>query len=228
MKGLRAALAVAAILVACHRVGAFEAVITSDKLGDRETGVQDAQVPPSRLGERHLPASTFRSREAAGGLTASNPGSLFRLREVPSGLRERTGALLTELKAKEQDGKILIDLPGDVLFDFDRSDIRADARPVLAKLVEVLAAWPDAPVAIEGHTDAKGSDAYNQALSERRAVSVAAWLAAQKVARERLATSGLGESKPVVPNVRPDGSDDPEGRQKNRRVTFVIGQPERR
>ena len=78
-------------------------------------------------------------------------------------------------------------------------------------------------VSIEGHTDGKGSDTYNQNLSERRAESVRHWFTAiEKLNRVGFETKGWGARKPVAPNQKPDGSDDPDGRQKNRRVEIVV------
>jgi len=78
-------------------------------------------------------------------------------------------------------------------------------------------------VRIEGHTDAKGSEAYNKQLSIRRAESVKSWLIEKEGLGDRsFSTEGFGAKKPVAPNVKPDGSDDPEGRQKNRRVEIVL------
>ena len=77
---------------------------------------------------------------------------------------------------------------------------------------------------IEGYTDSKGSEAYNKGLSEDRAQSVADWLAeVEGLDGGTFDVVGFGEAKPVAPNEKPDGSDDPEGRQKNRRVEIVIG-----
>lgn len=132
-------------------------------------------------------------------------------------------AVLEELGAKVTAQEIKIDLAADVLFDFDQADLRADARDELAKVGEVLSAHPGAPVTIEGHTDAKGGDAYNQRLSERRAESVKRWLVQNAAADAgRITTRGWGEIRPVTPNTRPDGSDDPEGRQRNRRVEITL------
>jgi outer membrane protein OmpA-like peptidoglycan-associated protein len=78
-------------------------------------------------------------------------------------------------------------------------------------------------VRIEGHTDGKGAAAYNQKLSERRAAAVQKWLAEREGLRVKFATRGFGATKPVAPNAKPDGSDDPDGRQKNRRVEIVFG-----
>lgn len=109
----------------------------------------------------------------------------------------------------------------DFLFDFDRADLRPDATPALAELQERIASAGKKST-IEGHTDAVGSDDYNQKLSERRAAAVRNALVGRGSAPDTLATLGYGESKPVAPNQNADGSDNPQGRQKNRRVEIVI------
>ena len=130
-------------------------------------------------------------------------------------------AALEALGAAVEEKQIRIDLAADVLFDFDSADLRPEAGPALQKVGEVLAAYPGAVVLIEGHTDAKGSDSYNRKLSERRAKSVVKWLTRNGAANKMIA-KGLGETSPVAPNEKPDGSDDPEGRQKNRRVAITV------
>jgi outer membrane protein OmpA-like peptidoglycan-associated protein len=112
-----------------------------------------------------------------------------------------------------------------VLFDFDKADLRAEAAPVLERVANVVRSDPKAAPVIEGHTDGKGSDQYNQALSERRALSVRQWLVSHGVTAG-MAVRGWGRSKPVEPNTLPNGADNPEGRQKNRRVeiTFTTAQ----
>ena len=125
---------------------------------------------------------------------------------------------LKELKAEVTAAEIKIDLAADVLFDFDKASIKKEAEPSLQNLATVLKANPGAAVTIEGHTDAKGADAYNQTLSEQRAASVKQWLVANaQVNGANISTRGWGKSKPVTHNAKPDGSDDPEGRAKNRR-----------
>lgn len=196
---------------------------TDAPTGERPTSSARKDIGHSLWRPRALPSSTFMPRPSGSSLSAKPAASGFRLKEVPAKLRERTQTLLREFGAREKDGRIVISLPGDVLFDFDKSDIRADARPALGRLIEVLKAYPKAPVLIEGHTDAKGEDAYNLALSDRRAASVKAYLARGKIAVSRLSMHGLGETRPVALNTKPDGSDDPDGRQRNRRVEFIIG-----
>lgn len=130
---------------------------------------------------------------------------------------------LADLGAQVTENEIKIALSGDILFDFDKDSLRPDAVPTLEKIAEVLRQYPDAPVLIEGHTDSKGKEAYNQNLSERRAQSVRYWLVGNAGADgSRIGAKGWGESRPAVPNEKPDGSDDPEGRQKNRRVEITI------
>ena len=105
----------------------------------------------------------------------------------------------------------------------DKSTIKKEAEPSLRNLPTVLKANADAAVTIEGHTDAKGADAYNQTLSEQRAASVKQWLVTNaQVSGANITTRRLGKSKPIAHNTKPDGSDDPEGRAKNRRVQIIV------
>lgn len=129
--------------------------------------------------------------------------------------------VLRDLGAKVTGQEVSIDLPADVLFDFDKADLRPDADASLTMVAEIARAYTG-PIRIEGHSDSKGDEAYNQALSERRGASVKKWLVAKGITAARIATRGWGESKPAAPNTMPDGRDNPEGRQKNRRVEIVI------
>ena len=138
-----------------------------------------------------------------------------------SGKSEALGAALKDLGAVTSPTEIRIALNSDVLFDFDKATILPKAFPELQKVAIVLKSYPNAACTIEGHTDAVGNDGYNQTLSERRADAVKEWLVANGVTA-RLTTRGWGRSKPVAPNKRPNGQDDPEGRQKNRRVEIVV------
>jgi outer membrane protein OmpA-like peptidoglycan-associated protein len=130
-------------------------------------------------------------------------------------------AALKDLGAKVTEREIKIELAADVLFDFDKADLRPEAGPALAKVAAILGSYPGASTAIEGHTDGKGADQYNQRLSERRAESVRRWLAANGVAA-KMTSRGWGKAKPVAPNTKSNGADDPDGRQKNRRVEITV------
>ena len=132
-------------------------------------------------------------------------------------------SVLKDLGAKVTAQEIRIELAADVLFDFDKHDLRPEAIPSLQKVAEVLRSRAGSPVTIDGHSDGKGSDAYNQPLSEKRAQAVRNWLVKSGgVTAAGITTKGWGKSKPIVPNTRPDGSDDPDGRKKNRRVEITV------
>ncbi|MEX0734500.1 MAG: OmpA family protein [Steroidobacteraceae bacterium] len=123
---------------------------------------------------------------------------------------------LKELKAQVTPQEIKIDLSADVLFDFDKSDLKPAAQTQLGNLLTVVNSRPNASVAIEGHTDVRGDAAYNQALSQRRAESVRAWLVAQGVAASRLSAKGAGKARPLkTGNTEVD-------HQANRRVEIRI------
>jgi len=110
-----------------------------------------------------------------------------------------------------------------VLFDFDKATIKPESDAVLARAAAALAKEGTAHIEVQGHTDAIGTDAYNQTLSEARARSVMVWLTQHGIAADRLTAKGYGKTVPVADN----GSD--EGRAKNRRVEIAkIGcQPKR-
>jgi outer membrane protein OmpA-like peptidoglycan-associated protein len=127
-----------------------------------------------------------------------------------------------DLQLKETDTEIRIELAADVLFDFDKSDIRPQAQQALKQVASIIREKTRGTVRIEGHTDSKGSDPYNQKLSVARANSVKNWLIQKEgLKKVTFSTAGLGAKKPAVSNTKPDGSDDPEGRQKNRRVEII-------
>jgi outer membrane protein OmpA-like peptidoglycan-associated protein len=138
---------------------------------------------------------------------------------VSSGIQ----GVLQDLGAKITEHEVRIELDADVLFDFDKYKLRTEAADSLRKVGEVAKSFGNSPVLVEGHTDSKGSPPYNMKLSENRAVSVKNWLVQNAgVSASRITTRGWGETKPVARNIMPDGSDDPVGRQKNRRVEITI------
>ncbi len=111
----------------------------------------------------------------------------------------------------------------DVLFDFDKSDLRPNAQEALGRVADIIRERKPRAVRVIGHTDALGSDDYNRALSLRRATSVQTWLATNGGGGlPPMQVEGRGESEPVAPNTTSDGRDDPEGRQKNRRVEVLL------
>lgn len=111
---------------------------------------------------------------------------------------------------------IVVEFSEKILFGFDKSDLSASAEGNLDKLVAVLKEYPDTNIEIQGHTDSKGSDSYNQGLSQRRATAVATYLRNRGVSASRITTKGYGETAPVASN------DTEDGRAQNRRVNFLI------
>lgn len=103
-----------------------------------------------------------------------------------------------------------------VNFDFDKSTLRPDAIPILDEAARTLTTESSLQVSVEGHTDSRGTDAYNDALSLRRAHTVQKYLGDHGVDRSRLTVIGHGESKPVASN------DTDDGRAQNRRVELLV------
>jgi len=140
----------------------------------------------------------------------------------------RNRELIAELKrknleARETDRGVVVNLP-DVLFEFNRSTLTSDARTKVRDIADVLDEQRvrNRQVSVEGHTDSIGSDQYNQRLSEKRAETVASALEAEGVNADRIRTRGFGKKYPIAPNKNSDGSDNPAGRAKNRRVEVII------
>ena len=130
---------------------------------------------------------------------------------------------INDLGAKVGEMEISVALSADILFDFDKADIKPTAETELTKLGLIIREKRTGDVTIIGHTDAKGSDNYNMGLSDRRADSVKNWLVKYaQINAEVITTEGLGETQPIAPNVKADGSDDIDGRTKNRRVDVII------
>jgi outer membrane protein OmpA-like peptidoglycan-associated protein len=136
---------------------------------------------------------------------------------------EDMGGKIENIAVKETSTEVRIDLAADVLFDFDKADLLPKAQQTLAQAASIIRDKAKGSVRIDGYTDAKGSDAYNQRLSERRAAAVETWFKTQGNLKSiSFVVRGFGAKNPVAPNTKADGSDNPEGRKKNRRVEIVI------
>lgn len=128
-----------------------------------------------------------------------------------------------EIKNKVPDAKvervgegIVVEFSSNVLFAFDKFDLSTEAMANLDKLVTVLNEYPDTNIELQGHTDSKGTEAYNQTLSEKRATSVSNYLVSKNISASRLVVKGFGELFPKYDN------ETDEGRAQNRRVEFLI------
>lgn len=111
---------------------------------------------------------------------------------------------------------IVVEFSSNVLFAFDKSNLSDDAKTNLDKLVKVLNSYPDTNIEVQGHTDNKGSESYNQTLSEKRATEVSNYLSVKNIASNRVTIKGFGETVPKYDNATA------EGRTQNRRVEFLI------
>jgi len=129
-------------------------------------------------------------------------------------LREQLAG--TGVDVVRKDNNLTLNMPGNITFRTDSADLSADFYPILSKVSGTLIEYGDTVIEVAGHTDSTGSADYNQALSERRAQSVAAYLTSQGVKQPRLIVVGDGENHPVASN------DTSEGRQQNRRVELTI------
>lgn len=157
-------------------------------------------------------------------LELGDPGPPYQFKVLDLVFRvDDIGGRVEDLVVRESDTEVRVELAADVLFDFDKADLVPQAEETLNRAAEfVKQRSRGGVIRIEGYTDAKGSASYNLKLSRRRAESVQNWFLTHGLAGMHFSSEGYGADKPVAPNTRPDGADDPEGRQKNRRVEIVI------
>jgi outer membrane protein OmpA-like peptidoglycan-associated protein len=116
---------------------------------------------------------------------------------------------------------IVVEFSSNVLFAFDKSNLSDASKTSLDKLVKVLNGYPDTNIEVQGHTDSKGSETYNQTLSESRAKTVSGYLSTNGIKGDRISIKGFGESAPKYTNETADG------RSQNRRVEFLIAANEK-
>ncbi|MES2540609.1 MAG: OmpA family protein [Pseudomonadota bacterium] len=129
---------------------------------------------------------------------------------------ELRGSLNSNISVTNTGEYLIVNMPQDLLFATDSASVRPDLRADLNTVAASLLRYPNSRIEVIGHTDNTGSAAYNQDLSQRRAVSVASVLREGGVPGSRVAAFGRGEDQPVASNLTPDG------RAKNRRVEIII------
>lgn len=166
-------------------------------------------------------AVSFEGKTAAGANVKPESTDLYR----PGGsLYTPVGALTS---VHESPKELRLTLASDILFDFDKATIRPDAKAALDRVAEIVRSTSHGVVGIWGFSDSMGAADYNLRLSRARAESVENWLIGHADLRAaRFEARGFGATRFVSPNTKPDGSDDPVGRQKNRRVEIVIPKQE--
>lgn len=186
----------------------------------------EARLPLEGAGHGAIPEQSALSGMRPNAATALSPraetGSGLGGTDRSSSSLRTVEALKTELGAVETERGTMVSLAGDITFEFDKATIRPEARPTLDRLAQLILASGQGTITIEGHTDSRGEDAYNQRLSEQRAKAVAAYLGTKKVSQDHLQTRGFGESRPIADNELADGSDNETGRQRNRRVEVTL------
>jgi outer membrane protein OmpA-like peptidoglycan-associated protein len=147
-----------------------------------------------------------------GGLTGGAVGA-YQDRQEAELRRQMAG---TGVDVVRQGDNITLNMPGNITFAFDSSNLQPQFLPVLDNVAGTLSQYNQTIVEVAGHTDSVGTDAYNQALSERRANAVAGYLGSKGVMQQRMIVVGAGETRPVASN------DTDSGRAQNRRVEITL------
>ncbi len=147
-----------------------------------------------------------------GGLAGAGIGAYMDKQERD--LRARTAG--TDVQVIRRGDDLVLNIPSGITFAYDSADVQPQFKRTLDQVASTLAEYNQTYIDVYGHTDSTGSDAYNQTLSERRALSVANYLASQGVQQARIGTRGYGETQPIAPN------DTDAGRAENRRVEVKI------
>jgi outer membrane protein OmpA-like peptidoglycan-associated protein len=176
-------------------------------VAEREAEIGKAQIAEHRAQQRVESAEAKRNAV----LLAAREREAERARQEVRSLEQE----LAELNARETERGVVVTIT-DVLFDTAQATLKPGAALSMDRVASVLNERPAMRVVIEGHTDSRGSDAYNQQLSERRAQTVADALVGRGVARDRIETLGRGEGFPVASNATTAGQ------QQNRRVEIVF------
>jgi outer membrane protein OmpA-like peptidoglycan-associated protein len=213
--GLTAAIAGALLLTSC----ATYTGQTSDPNDPNRTGRGAAigAVAGAVLGAASGGDATERRQRAtvgaAAGAAIGAGVGVYQDRQEAALRRQMAG---TGVEVERQGDNITLNMPSGITFDFDRADLKSEFRPVLDNLATTLNEYNQTRIEVTGHTDSKGTDAYNMTLSQNRANAVAGYLGSRGVASSRMVVSGAGETRPVASN------DTESGRAQNRRVEITL------
>jgi OOP family OmpA-OmpF porin len=110
----------------------------------------------------------------------------------------------------------------NILYDFNKADLRPESKVILDGVVKIMVDNPKIRIEMSAHTDSIGSDAYNNKLSQARAQACVDYIVSKGVSDSRIFAKGYGKMRPIAPNSLPDGKDNPDGRQLNRRTEFTV------
>jgi outer membrane protein OmpA-like peptidoglycan-associated protein len=150
-----------------------------------------------------------------GGALGAGTGALIGA-DLDRQAAELRGSLNSNISVTNTGEYLIVNMPQDLLFAVDSASVRPDLRSDLSTVASSLLKYPNSRIEVIGHTDNTGAAAYNQDLSQRRAVAVASVLRENGVPGGRVAAFGRGEDQPIASNLTP------EGRAQNRRVEIII------
>jgi outer membrane protein OmpA-like peptidoglycan-associated protein len=205
------------LLVSLFAVLGLSACATDDPHQRAKTGAAIGAVAGAVLGHQMDHDSGRFVGAVIGGMAGAAIGDYMdkQQQELERELAEEQRRHDLEI-SRLKDESLKIEVASEVSFDFDSAMIKPGFHTTLDKVAGVLARYPRTVVHVLGHTDSVGSESYNQQLSLRRADSVAAYLSARGISRDRLRTEGRGEMEPRASN------ETEAGRQLNRRVDIVV------
>lgn len=190
-----------------------------------EPAAQQQQASPAQASATETPQTQPEPVAPSAPTPAATPAPASAPATAQNSTAATQGSSLTaqssSLSGTETGFNIQINLSSDVLFDFDKAELKPEADSELQKAADIIRQKGKGLILISGYTDSKGSDAYNKRLSLARAQAVKNWFEAQGL-HQNYQTEGLGAANPVAPNANDDGSDNPEGRAKNRRVEIIV------
>jgi outer membrane protein OmpA-like peptidoglycan-associated protein len=181
------------------------------KWGKRETGAVVGAAAGAAIG------AAGAKRQTRGAIIGAAAGA------VAGGLigwyldqQEKEMQRIAGLATQRKENTLVVSIPGELLFDFNSTELKPGSQNKLREVADVLQRYPYSDLEIAGHTDSQGTAEYNQRLSEKRAEAVKAFLIAEGIDPTRIRARGYGETMPIASN------DTPEGRQMNRRVELKI------
>lgn len=178
---------------------------------------QQAEAAQRQQQQAEAAAETARAEQAkAQAAQQAAEQAMAQARQQAEQMREKLREQLNQVLNTQESARGLIVNMSDVLFGFNKFDLKTDAEIKLAKVSGILLTYPNLKLQVEGYTDNVGSPQYNQQLSEKRAMAVQSFLIAQGVSPDNISSQGLGEADPVADNSTSAG------RAKNRRVELVV------
>lgn len=204
-----------------HRVVNVSAVLTILLAGMPASASQPAPAPvqPTPAAAAQAAAAQAATAQTASSAAAqpTSPASAA----PPAEELDPLAKLRQEFRAVDTAKGLAFDLSGDVLFEFNQAGLRAEAAPSLQKLADLIRLMKK-PVRLSIYTDNKGNVDYDRKLTEYRAKMLKAALVQRGIRAATIQSAGYGQARPKAANVNPDGSDNPKGRDINRRVEVLI------